>query len=555
MEKAQIDKIMVLLKDSPIRRAYKSSNKELLKEEGIVLENVEDLLGTLKVDGPKAVNVVVMGEVKSGKSTFVNALMGKEVSKVDVLEATSAIYEMIYDEDICYDIHYTDGRVQSVFDEREALKLMESGSNPGKTQQEIRKVQVRLPLEILKKVQIVDTPGLHTVTAANIKVTEEYMVHADAILWILNIHHMGQRDVIDEIMKCRSFGKPIIALVNRVDEIEEDLDEVMSYVEEEMGYLFTKIIPISARTSWRGVMENNQQKMKDGKVPDVLLFLQERIADRSTQFIGETTIQTIRTQLAREIEVHQNTATKMKQALEKMDRQLKGVEENNNRIKNVMRNRADGIFNDTKVIYDYVNNPDSFILQHHIENSYRKISERITEEWVQYCELMIESDEKLEANRSQYSGDAMIDDMYPQIERQAKKRGNNNDDVVKMSLATLVSTAALATFFAPPILIGGVFLGGVYLTKSLSNNRSQDEDSYHSEAEIYHKARRMMDSARQSQLYNITQQLDSFSDMYCNKVREIITTYYFGEELKINTITKLNSDILEYVSKVTAINH
>lgn len=553
MEKEQIEKIKELLKNSPIRKANKSTNGEFLHEEGILLENVASILENLKGEGPKPVNVVIMGEIKSGKSTFVNALMGKEVSKMDVLEATSTIYEMSYDDHICYDIHFADGRVQSVFEENEAVNLLEKASNPGKTQQEILKVQVHMPMEILKKVQIVDTPGLHTITTENMKVTEDYMVNADAVLWVLNIHHTGQRDVTDEIIKYRSYGKPFIALVNRVDEVDEDIEEVMNYLNEEMGYLFTKIIPISAKTSWRGVVENSDQKMREGRVQDVLTFLQERIADRSTQFIGEATVQTVKTQLAREIEVHKNSEMKMKQTMEKMSSQLMGIEENNRKIKYMMSNRAERIFSVNRTLYESGITKDNRILEAHIENSYREISERISQEWVQYCELMVESEEKLLIEKSQIDGVVNLSVIDSQTYNPTQKRVPNNN-IFKMSLATLVSTAALSLALAPPLLIGGVFVGGLILTSNLPGDAVYDDNTSSVEGNAYHQVKMIMETAKQEYLSDIVESLESFSDRYCGKVKEIISSYYFGDELSYKTLMKLREDINTYVDKINSVN-
>lgn len=58
------------------------------------LRNLQDLVASLG----QPFLFVVVGEVKSGKSSLLNALFGRDFCKVDVLPATDRIYEFKYGE-------------------------------------------------------------------------------------------------------------------------------------------------------------------------------------------------------------------------------------------------------------------------------------------------------------------------------------------------------------------------------------------------------------------------------------------------------------------------
>ena len=87
------------LLNSPIRERL--AQEEIVPFKNIVFENlnkqIENIKG-LESTTYKALNIAIVGEVKSGKSSFLNALLGKKVSKVDVLEATSSVIEVVYGE-------------------------------------------------------------------------------------------------------------------------------------------------------------------------------------------------------------------------------------------------------------------------------------------------------------------------------------------------------------------------------------------------------------------------------------------------------------------------
>lgn len=59
-------------------------------------------------------SLLIAGEAKSGKSTFINAYLGTEILPMDVRQCTSAVVEIAYGKEFCLQATYADGRVESV---------------------------------------------------------------------------------------------------------------------------------------------------------------------------------------------------------------------------------------------------------------------------------------------------------------------------------------------------------------------------------------------------------------------------------------------------------
>src|SRR5579872_1696464 len=58
--------------------------------------------------------VAVVGEFKTGKSTFVNALLGVDVVPTDVVPATATLNRMTYGLESSIEVVYKDGRKEAV---------------------------------------------------------------------------------------------------------------------------------------------------------------------------------------------------------------------------------------------------------------------------------------------------------------------------------------------------------------------------------------------------------------------------------------------------------
>jgi GTPase SAR1 family protein len=100
---------------------------------------------------------VVVGEVKAGKSSLLNALFGREFCKVDVLPATDRIYEFKYGESD-YDVQVSD-HITALY----------------------RRI------DFLKDFNIVDTPGTNTIVANHQEITENFVPMADLIVFVFAV--------------------------------------------------------------------------------------------------------------------------------------------------------------------------------------------------------------------------------------------------------------------------------------------------------------------------------------------------------------------------------
>ena len=99
---------------------------------------------------------VICGEVKAGKSSFINALLGtgREIAKVAPQPMTDTVQEILYGED------------ESTVEVNPHFK------------------KIFLPVPILREIAIVDTPGTNTIVAHHQEITERFVPGSDLVVFV-----------------------------------------------------------------------------------------------------------------------------------------------------------------------------------------------------------------------------------------------------------------------------------------------------------------------------------------------------------------------------------
>ncbi|MEO5754557.1 MAG: dynamin family protein [Chthoniobacterales bacterium] len=116
-----------------------------------------DTLQNMLTDVREPLLFVVVGEVKAGKSSLLNALFGQEFCKVDVLPATDRIYIFKYGD-----------REQTIDVSSQVTERYQ-------------------PIAFLQDFNIVDTPGTNTMVAEHQAITENFIPRADLILFVFSV--------------------------------------------------------------------------------------------------------------------------------------------------------------------------------------------------------------------------------------------------------------------------------------------------------------------------------------------------------------------------------
>ncbi len=217
--------------------------------------NNKDLRDKLIALGEKLatgqLHLAVMGQMKRGKSSLVNALLGADVLPIGILPVTAIITEIRYGPSPAATVVYmTGGMRQGAALSTLADYITEAG-NPG-NKKEVASVEISYPSSFLKGgIVLIDTPGIGSTHAHNTETTESYLKHVDAGIVVLSVDPPITEVEAQFLRRIKNDIPKLFFILNKTDITSPDeLSEMTEFLQSELSRLqmeSPEIFPLSAR--------------------------------------------------------------------------------------------------------------------------------------------------------------------------------------------------------------------------------------------------------------------------------------------------------------------
>jgi len=169
--------------------------------------------------------LVIVGEFNSGKSAFINALLGERFLPEGVTPTTAQIYILHYGEALDQEVA-EDGVLAATY-----------------------------PAEFLREINIVDTPGTNAIIRRHEQLTQEFVPRSDLVIFVTSADRPFTESERAFMERIREWGKKVIILLNKTDLLEgPEVVQVVEFIRQNalalLGFA-PEVFPVSARLALR----------------------------------------------------------------------------------------------------------------------------------------------------------------------------------------------------------------------------------------------------------------------------------------------------------------
>jgi small GTP-binding protein len=178
--------------------------------------------------------LVVVGEFNSGKSAFINALLGEKLLEEGVTPTTTNLNILRY----------------------------------GKTQERVinseNELIIYLPINWLAEISIVDTPGTNAIIRDHEKITAQFVPQSDLVLFITSTDRPFTESERVFLESIQDWGKKVVVIINKIDILdnEMDLESIMVFVRDNSHKLLgitPEIFPVSSKNALAGKLGDQEK--------------------------------------------------------------------------------------------------------------------------------------------------------------------------------------------------------------------------------------------------------------------------------------------------------
>jgi small GTP-binding protein len=178
---------------------------------------VDGLIATLE----DLFTIVIVGEFNAGKSSLINALFGEKL------------------------------RTEGPIPVDDVISILRYRDEPAQKRIGDYVIEQFYPIDFLRNITLVDTPGTNSIVQRHQEITEDYIPRADLVLFVTSIDRPLSESERKFLEYIREWGKKVIFVLNKIDtKADSEIDVVLDYLRTNVRSIFgfdAVIYPVAAK--------------------------------------------------------------------------------------------------------------------------------------------------------------------------------------------------------------------------------------------------------------------------------------------------------------------
>lgn len=297
MTPSQTDQTLPLLEEDSTRlRAYVKSKQAVARQVRAVAHWLsqhgaedrdaacQELMVKLAED---RFTLAVVGQFKRGKSSLMNAIIGRALLPTGILPLTSAITILRFGPAERLVVSRENWSFESEAPVSALPDYVTETGNPG-NQKRVRAVYVEFPSPFLRRgLEFVDTPGIGSAIEANTATTCAYIPQCDAVVFVTSADGPLAATEVAFLDSIQQHVRKILFVVNKTDLLADtERSGVLRFVGEtlarRMNVSDVPLFPVSSRTALAAKVESDTVRLEQSGLPALEVALAEFLTRQRT---------------------------------------------------------------------------------------------------------------------------------------------------------------------------------------------------------------------------------------------------------------------------------
>ncbi|WP_169753892.1 dynamin family protein [Campylobacter curvus] len=242
---------------------FKRFENELTEPKFHASTELKDELRKLDLFINEPVTIAIVGQFSSGKSTFLNVLLGREILPTGVTPVTAKLTHIRYGQSYALRVDYKNGKELNL-DVSEIAKFVDQRVFGD----DVKQLCIYAPVPLLKSVNFIDTPGLNSLSNSDTNITKEVLKDVAGVIWLSLIENAARASELNDLNEfLANSDKLAICVLNQKDKLSQsELENVLDHARTTYRNFFAQIIAISAKQAIEA------QKQNDRKLAEISNF-------------------------------------------------------------------------------------------------------------------------------------------------------------------------------------------------------------------------------------------------------------------------------------------
>ena len=207
---------------------------EICEEFRIVTLNRQIKIVQKLLKSNKIIDIAILGQFKSGKSSFINSLVERTLLPTGVIPVTSVITRISYSENEYAEVIFESGskkKIQLV----EISQYIDESCNP-ENKKKVELVDIFLPsLKKYRGIRLVDTPGMGSYFKHNTETTMDWSPEAGISILDISAERPLSENEITLLKDLMNYSPKIIILLTKTDIFsDKQINEIKGYIRESL---------------------------------------------------------------------------------------------------------------------------------------------------------------------------------------------------------------------------------------------------------------------------------------------------------------------------------